>query len=233
MMSVAMSPGGARLAFLTVRLNPRNWNDREAILSSMPVAGGETREMWRIENYPDGWVDHGTEWTSDGQYVILPLSGGGGKGYGAKWDLIRIPAEGGPAESLGLAGSGADPVRFPMAHPDGRQIAFDSSTWGELGRRAVGAGELPAQTAEDRLSVSSPRKHHVEAHSFRSGRRGPSNRCPARADGIDRGRPYRSACGSSAGSGAGRALAGKYTAEPGAGGPEMTPLVSSAVPDLR
>ena len=150
MMSVAMSPDGARLAFLTVRLNFRDWNDREAILSSMPVAGDETREMCRIEDYPDGWVDHGTEWTRDGQHVILPLSGGAEKGYGAKWDLIRIPAKGGPAESLGLAGAGADPVRFPMAHPDGRQIAFDSSTWGELGRELwVLENFLPKQPKTD------------------------------------------------------------------------------------
>jgi Tol biopolymer transport system component len=49
---------------------------------------------------------------------------------GSDWDLLRIPASGGKAERVGLSDRF---YRFPSAHPDGKRIAFDTSSSGELG----------------------------------------------------------------------------------------------------
>ena len=133
--SVAVSRDGDQLAVLATRSNYPESSDQELILSKLSSDGGETQELFRATDRSNTyWVSHGIEWSRDGRYLIFPRATAG-RGYpGKEWDLFRVPAEGGPAESLGLADSGINPIRFPSMHPDGRRIVFQTAGWGELGR---------------------------------------------------------------------------------------------------
>ncbi len=48
-----------------------------------------------------------------------------------KWDVVRIPADGGETVSLGASVVWGNRFRFPSAHPDGRRVAFDTSSGGQ------------------------------------------------------------------------------------------------------
>jgi Tol biopolymer transport system component len=107
---ISLSPDGKWLAFLN-STNPR-------ILRVIPAGGGEPRELHRFALEGDDNIL--PAWTADGKYVLLskPLGPDGAK---EKWDLWRIPADGGEAQRLNL-GMRCD----PSVSPDGRQIAFGS-----------------------------------------------------------------------------------------------------------
>ena len=149
---IAVSPDGEQLAFLAKHSNYPESAETELILSKISSDGGQARELFRITDQSNTyWADHGIDWSRDGRYVIFPRATAAHDGYPGKgWDLFRVPAAGGPAESLGLADSGISPIRFPSVHPDGRRIAFQTGGWGELGRELwVLENFLPTSTASD------------------------------------------------------------------------------------
>ena len=148
---IAVSPDGEQLAFVAAHSNYPESAETELILSKISSDGGETQELVRVTvRRKTYWVSHGIEWSRDGRYVIFPRATAGKGHPGKGWDLFRVSAAGGPAESLGLADSGINPIRFPTAHPDGRQIAFQTGGWGELARELwVLENFLPTSTASD------------------------------------------------------------------------------------
>jgi Tol biopolymer transport system component len=107
--AVSLSPDGRLLAFLN-RTNPR-------VLRVIPADGGEPRELFRFEGVGDANI--GMAWTPDGKYILFskPLDQEAGK-----WDLWRVPVDGGEAQMLG-SGMRCDD---PSMHPDGQHIAFSS-----------------------------------------------------------------------------------------------------------
>ena len=133
--SVAVSPDGRRLALLTTeKVSQEPWPVSTTI-SFMPSSGGELREIFRVERPSYVAIkDHGMEWTADGEYLLASIPSG--PGSEDKWDVdvVRIPADGGETVSLGVTVVWGNSFRFPSAHPDGRRIAFDTSSPGELGR---------------------------------------------------------------------------------------------------
>ncbi len=111
--SISRSPDGEWLAVLGLDKKKRN-------LRVIPTTGGKTRVIHSFEQGDNSWMFH--VWSADGKYIFLPK-------YcqpidNKKWDLWRIPVEGGEAQSMGLELS---PFWWLSAHPDGRHIAFSNS----------------------------------------------------------------------------------------------------------
>ena len=134
--SVAVSPDGRRLALLTTETISQKPALVSMTISFMPASGGEPREIFRVETPVNVAIyDHGIEWTADGEYVLMSIPGDDQVYSGVdKWDVVRIPADGGETVSLGADVVWGNRFRFPSAHPDGRRIAFDTSSPGELER---------------------------------------------------------------------------------------------------
>jgi Tol biopolymer transport system component len=89
------------------------------ILFVMPVAGGEARELMRVDNEKEVPFWGSPWWTPDGRYIAF-LKGVKGK-TPDQWDLWRVAAEGGEPQRLGLTvGRQMGGLR---PHPDGRRLA--------------------------------------------------------------------------------------------------------------
>ncbi|UCE48003.1 MAG: PD40 domain-containing protein, partial [Phycisphaerales bacterium] len=115
--NISLSPDGQWLALIFLsKEKPR--------LIVMPAAGGEPRELCRFEE-DDGFIfgsNCSITWTADGKYILFAMKDS--KIDDPKWELCRIPIDGGELEKLGLKMSGSF---FNLsAHPDGRHIAFSS-----------------------------------------------------------------------------------------------------------
>ena len=112
-----VSPDGQRLL---IGVNEKGTQ----ILSVMPVTGGEAREVLRVggENEVPFWG--GPWWTPDGRSIgfLKGVQGESQISYEArKWQLWRVPAEGGEPQRLGLTvGRQMGGLR---PHPDGRRLA--------------------------------------------------------------------------------------------------------------
>jgi Tol biopolymer transport system component len=107
--SISLSPDGKWLAFLD--------KAKRRALRVMPAAGGEPREIYIFNEENYGYIPH--TWTADGKYVLMPKSRPSEDD--AKWDLCRIPVEGGEPQNFGFeTGS----ILQLSAHPDGQHIAF-------------------------------------------------------------------------------------------------------------
>jgi Tol biopolymer transport system component len=128
--SLAASPNDQRLAFV--------WMDKEnyfeikkgqtTALMVLPTGGGETRELLRTQAPV---VISAPAWTPDSRHIIYArlvwlgpfASTFGVAGDKPKFDLWRIPAEGGEPQNLGLVMEGLQPYGLSV-HPDGKRIAF-------------------------------------------------------------------------------------------------------------
>jgi len=118
---LSVSPDGQRLAFVS-------WDSKngEAALKIMATTGGTPRELVRL---PKPKLDYGqpvaaVAWTPDSLQIIYAPST---TGQERKFELWRIPANGGEPQTLGLSMEGLLPYGLSV-HPDGRRIAFTAGT---------------------------------------------------------------------------------------------------------
>jgi Tol biopolymer transport system component len=112
-----MSPDGRRLLLSVAENNA-------AVLIVMPAAGGEGRELVRIGGKEEAPYWGSPWWTPDGRYVSFMKAVEGDakvRTEGRRWQIWRVPAEGGEPQGLGLVvGRQIGGLR---PHPDGRQLA--------------------------------------------------------------------------------------------------------------
>ena len=108
---LSCSPDGKWLAFVN--------GGEKGILRIMPTAGGEPRELLRLEK-GKGFVTS-IPWTADGKYILFAklLLGQ----INPKCELFRISADGGEPQKLGLE---MNQFFNLSVQPDGRHIAFSS-----------------------------------------------------------------------------------------------------------
>jgi Tol biopolymer transport system component len=93
-----LSPDGRWVAFA----------DKNRALNLAPVAGGERRELWRLDSASEGCR---LTWTPDSGYVLCSKDG-------QAW---RIAASGGEARKLNIPIKGLRELRV---HPDGKRVAI-------------------------------------------------------------------------------------------------------------
>jgi Tol biopolymer transport system component len=107
-----VSPDGQRLLIAM-------WEGPSQVLLVMPAAGGEARELVRVDGEKETPFWGSPSWTPDGRYVAF-LKGVKGKTPN-QWELWRVAAEGGEPQRIGLI-----PAHFHDArlHPDGRRVAI-------------------------------------------------------------------------------------------------------------
>ncbi len=116
--NLAVSPDSQRLAFV--------WSDAKTVerttaLMVLPTAGGEPRELLRVQEPERISLP---AWMPDSRHMIYARSVAGEK---PKFEFWRISAEGGEPQNLGLAMEGLLPYGLSV-HPDGRRIAFTAGT---------------------------------------------------------------------------------------------------------
>jgi Tol biopolymer transport system component len=104
-----VSPDGQRLLIATS-------DGKSQVLLVMPAAGGEAREVVRLE----GGFPGGPSWTPDGKSVVFLKRVKKEKG---PWELWRVAAEGGEPQRLGLTIAGRTVIELRL-HPDGRRVAI-------------------------------------------------------------------------------------------------------------
>jgi Tol biopolymer transport system component len=95
---VPLSPDGRWVVF----------RDKNRTLNLAPVAGGERREIFRLESTNDYCR---LTWTPDSRYVLCSKDG----------QVWRIPASGGEARKLAIPVKG---LRELIVHPDGKRVAM-------------------------------------------------------------------------------------------------------------
>lgn len=109
--SISRSPDGRWLAVVG--------KGKKRNLRIIPATGGEPRIIHTFEQGDNSTTHH--VWSADGKYIFLtklrpPKTD-------LKWDLCRIPVDGGQVQSLGLE---MNTFWWLSAHSDGRHIAFSS-----------------------------------------------------------------------------------------------------------
>ena len=108
---LALSPDSSRLAWV-VNSDEKTW-----VLKVMPFPDGTPKEIQRLKD-PDSRI----AWSPDGRFIYYsdqPPAGGSG------WHLLRVPADGAPAQDLGFA---APFHQHLSVHPDGSRITFSTET---------------------------------------------------------------------------------------------------------
>lgn len=93
------------------------------VLLVRPLAGGDARELARVDGDTEVPFGGAPWWAPDGRHVYFLK---GVKGEGHRWHLWRIAAEGGEPQPLGLTvGRQMGGLRL---HPDGRRLATTDFT---------------------------------------------------------------------------------------------------------
>ena len=111
--ALAMSPDGKQLVIGVS-------DGKSRILAVMPAAGGEARELVRVDGEKEVPFQGSPSWTPDGRYVVF-LKGVIGVAP-REWQLWRVAADGGEPQRLGLTvGRQTGDLRL---HPDGRRVAI-------------------------------------------------------------------------------------------------------------
>lgn len=113
---LAVSPDGQTLAF-GLKGPKSGWGARS--IMTIPVAGGEVRELFSVE---DSGMIQEIEWTPDGQRLLLRKFDR--KGRKVSW--WRITSKGGEPTLIWEPEINYYHLRF---HPNGRQIAFHRNRW--------------------------------------------------------------------------------------------------------
>jgi Tol biopolymer transport system component len=111
-----MSPDGQRLLIATS-------DGKVQVLLVMPAAGGEAREVVRLEGGFPGSADS-LSWTSDGRSVVFLKAV---KGKDGQWQLWRVGTEGGEPQQIGVIA--ARQLVGMRLHPDGRRVAITDVKW--------------------------------------------------------------------------------------------------------
>ena len=88
-------------------------------LKVVASAGGALRELVRLGKGQNMPVFGAVVWSPDGSQVIFTK--GGTSPQGMRFELWRVPAEGGKAQKMDLA---MDALRDMRIHPDGQRIAY-------------------------------------------------------------------------------------------------------------
>jgi Tol biopolymer transport system component len=107
-----VSPDGQRLLIAT-------WDGKSQVLLVMPAAGGEAREVVRIDGEKEVPFLGSPSWTPDGRSVAFLKAV---KGKDGQWQLWRVAAEGGEPQRIGLIA--ARQLQGVRLHPDGRRVAI-------------------------------------------------------------------------------------------------------------
>jgi len=93
---------------------------KSQVLLVTPAAGGEPRELVRIDTAKEVAFGGSPWWTPDGRYIQF-LRGAKGK-TGLQWQLWQVAPDGGGPQQLGLTLTG--PLMSGLRpHPDGRRFA--------------------------------------------------------------------------------------------------------------
>lgn len=109
--SIALSPDGKKLAVLM-----RAEKDTR-VLKVVPATGGELKELHKFKQGGRWIID--IAWSPDGKYIYFSED----PDDDLKWELRRIPSEGGAPQSLGLTMERMEHLSF---HPEGKRITFAS-----------------------------------------------------------------------------------------------------------
>jgi Tol biopolymer transport system component len=92
---------------------------KSLVVLVMVVAGGEARELFRVDGEKDDFFGGGPSWTPDGRHVVYLTRA---KGTSGQWQAWRVAVEGGEPQRMGLI-SARQLVGFAL-HPDGRRVAI-------------------------------------------------------------------------------------------------------------
>ena len=106
-----ISPGSEKLVFVQ-----RNTDQDTDTINIIPVTGGNFRAICTLDLHENTISD--MDWSPDGRFIVFSSWVKGGK-----YEVMRVSADGGEPEKLGISMSGISCVSI---HPDGRQIAFSS-----------------------------------------------------------------------------------------------------------
>ena len=115
LLSVAVSPDGQQLLLVVAEGNSQ-------VLLVMPAAGGEARELVRVDGKREVPFWGSPTWAADGRHVLF-MKGIAGKAR--QWQLWRMAVDSGEPQQLGLTVVG-QLLAGPRLHPDGRRLAIST-----------------------------------------------------------------------------------------------------------
>ncbi len=92
---------------------------KSRVVLVMSVAGGEARELFRVDGEKEVLFAGGPSWTPDGRHVVYLKRA---KEVQGQWQAWRVAAEGGEPQRVGQI-SARQLVGFAL-HSDGRRVAF-------------------------------------------------------------------------------------------------------------
>jgi len=106
-----ISPSGEKLMFVQ-----RDMDQDTDTINIIHVKDGNFRAICTLDLHENTISD--IDWSPDGRFIVFSswLKGG-------KYEIMRVPGEGGEPEKLGISMSR---ISYLSIHPDGRQIAFSS-----------------------------------------------------------------------------------------------------------
>jgi Tol biopolymer transport system component len=106
-----ISPDGRAVAFL------ESLDSDTSVLLTVPATGGPARELTRAKAPAKLQDIDGHEWSADSRFVYFLRRADSNSPY----ELLRVPATGGPEERMGLEGM---ELRGLNISPDGKKTAF-------------------------------------------------------------------------------------------------------------
>ena len=120
---IDISPDGKWLVFLN--------RDNKRILRIIPTTGGEPRDIYSFDQQLNAIIS--PAWIAGGRYVLFFQPKPDLPGGDTTCEMMRIPAEGGEIQRLGLE---MKEFRHFSVHPDGRHVVFHSTgpkqQWSEV-----------------------------------------------------------------------------------------------------
>ncbi|MBP1779362.1 MAG: translocation protein TolB, partial [candidate division NC10 bacterium] len=116
--SLHVSPVGDHVAFVEYAGSSQG----DSIVEIVPTAGGQARELLRVSR--PGYIagNRALAWTPDGSYLLVVKGNVGDPPATSDvtYELLRVPAAGGPPQTLRLAGL----MHSLSVRPDGKRIAY-------------------------------------------------------------------------------------------------------------